>query len=235
MINWWSNWQLQLLLTFAYLATWCSCVRTAWPGDSHRTTRVRESDGRFFYCTLLMLSAQHALMLYMLSFNVEVALAWLVVNTILMNQKSSVFDRHLTMLRFECKMYFKGIECCGYTMNNHFYQAILNDQPMTAFWISYIGLLRLYAVIEHQIENTTDANTRKELNATETKMFKFCFLLLSVMPMRIFIFIVFVGLWNGKMYRQEQKVIEEQQLQNQRQKTIAESVAAWLEKPLARI
>jgi hypothetical protein len=239
MINWWSNWQvqvLQLLLTFVYFAPWCWCVRTAWPGDSHRTTRVKESDGRFFYCTLLMLSAQHALMLYMLSFNVEVALLWLVVNMILMNQKPSVFDGHLTMLCMRCNLYFNLMKMfCTLTKDERFAQAIVDEQPTTAFWISYIGLLRQYAIMEIQKRRATDENTRTKTNKVERTLFTFPFLFFSLMPMRSFLASVFFCLWIGITYRQEQKVIEEQQLQNQRQKAIAESIADWLEKNLTRI
>jgi hypothetical protein len=238
MINWWSYWQLQLLLTFAYFATWCTCVRTAWPGDSHRTTRVKESDGRFFYCTLLMLSAQHALMLYMLSFNDEVALLWLVVNMILMNQKASVFDGHLTMLRMECNLYFNGMHifwCWPLTTDERFAQAIAYEKPTTAFWISYISLLSLYATMEIQKRRATDENARRRADNLERTLFTFPFLLFSLMPMRISLAIFFSCVWTGIMYRQEQKTIKEQQLQNERQAAIAESVADYLEKPLARI
>jgi hypothetical protein len=238
MINWWSNWQLQLLLTVAYFATWCSCVRTAWPGDAHRPTRVQESDGRFLYCTLLMLSAQHALMLYGLSFAVEVIVVWLVFNAILMSNKTSVFDGHLTMLRIECTIYFKLMKIFWFfsvTRDARFVVAVAEKHAMKAFCMSYITLLRYYAAIQKEKRDAIDPGTRNAVNKLETTLYTFAFVFWSVMPMRSFLYYSFRVLQNEMMYWQEQKTIKEQQVQNEKQTAIAESVADWLEKPLARI
>jgi len=155
-----------------------------------------------------------------------------------MSNKTSVFDGHMTMLRIECTIYFKLMKIFWFfsvTRDARFIAALVRQHPMKAFWMSYITLLRYYAAIEQEKRNAIDQDTVNAVDDLETTLYTFPFLFWSLMPMRSFFFYSFHVLQNEMMYWQEQKTIKEQQVQYERQAAIAQSVADWLEKPLARI
>jgi len=230
MINWWSDWsdwQLWLLtiaLTFAYGAGWCWGMWTSWR-YVERATRVQEIDGKFVYCTYVMLSLQHALILYMLSFNIYLISFWCVVNFLCMF-KTGVFNAHMTLLCHEfgiCQMLpYKPTTA----KKDEAWNFLKHDQPFKALCTSYFAVLRSYVWIRNSKRNSTISEVvYNRLTTLETKHYTFWYLLCAAMPMRLTLAAVAYAIWCYMNQQHELEVIQQAIVHNEKQNVIAEGIA----------
>jgi hypothetical protein len=203
-------------------------VRESWH-DNHRATRVQERDGKFVYCTYVMLSLQHALILYMLSFDDFYISVWCVFNFLCMF-KTGVFNAHMTLLCYEFAIYDNICKMLPYQpttdKKKEARDFLKHDQPFTALRTSYFAVLDSYIWIRNlKRDPTISDDIYNRLITLETKHYTFRYLLCAAMPMRLILAAVAYAIWWYMNQQHELEVIQKAIVHNEKQNAIADMIA----------